>query len=295
MAHLTDFVHWLNYEVGGEGKLPIDDGSFGKAMEDSIQRHYAEDRQKGGVRMSNLGKPAVLLALAKLGYAEPEPRGKMRYIFMNGDFFENWLEIMLKVYGIEILESQPEVSYMGVDGHADFIIKCPHCDKPLIVEAKTMSENYHRMFTKEPNDDRGYITQLAMYSHSTGYDSTWITLNKGTNEVTEIEPNPGILSASLQRASNVLGRLDRVKVLEDVLEQLRVPPGRPERFRNQQTGKLLMQPSIAYSKFATALYKLSQGINGYGKPTYYIDDIADTEHMKRELDFLVANKVLVKD
>jgi hypothetical protein len=299
MAYLDDFIHWVNNEVGGEGPLPgLEHGDFGQIMGDSLARHYAEDRQKGGLRMSNIGKPAVVLALAHLGYVEPEPKGKSRFIFLTGDMYENWLEVMLKVYGFEIIDSQPEMNFLGITGHADFVIKNPATNEPLILEAKTMSEGYARMFSRELNDDRGYISQLAMYSH--GYrkeptDCTWICFNKGNSETFEIVPPEGLLLQRLDRAEQVIKRVRQVKSLDDILELVRVPPPRAEVYKKQETGKYLVPGSLSYSPFKRALYVTSDGKNGYGKDTTYVDRIADTEHMKRELDFLVANGVVLKN
>lgn len=159
--HLNDFTDWLNNRVGGEGLLPdINSGDYGQAMKDSLWRHYAQDRQKGGIRMSNLGKPAAVLALAHLGYSEPEPKGKSRFIFHVGDMFENWLEVMLRVYGIEILDSQPTLTWGSITGHADYIIKSPVTGKPIVVEAKTMSDNYHHTLITH---NHSISTHLAMH------------------------------------------------------------------------------------------------------------------------------------
>lgn len=298
MLHLTDFVNWINKEVGGEGPLPeLLNASYGEAMSQSLHRHFAEDRQKGGVRMSNLGKPATLLALAKLGYVEPEPKGKSRFIFHLGDVFENFLEVMLQAYGIEILDSQQEVNFMGIIGHLDYIIKSPVTGKPVIVEAKTMSQNYSRLFSQKTDDDRGYVTQLALYANGTGLDATWICFNKGTSELFEVETNPGLFVVSLVRAQDVLNRLANVNTLEDVLHTsggyFRPPPPQEEKYKGQLTGKRLLPVTFKLSPFKSVLYKITEGMNGYKKDTLYVDDYADVEHMRRELDFLVDTGQLI--
>lgn len=297
MRHFDDFVRWFNEEVGGNGHIPLvrNEGvqkSFGEAMEQSMFRHFGEDRQRGGLRMSSIGKPAVVQALAKLGYTELEPKGKSRYIFMTGDFFENSLECFFQMYGIHILEAQTSLEYLGISGHLDFVVKSPVTREPVIVEAKTMSSNYARMFKKEQDDSRGYLSQLAMYKASKQYDASWLCLDKGNSDLFEIEPNLGELDAALNRASQVISRMDRVKSLDDVLSTFRIPPPRPEKFRNAMTGKMIAPPSLSYSPFKTALYKITTEPNGYKRDTDYVVDLADTEHMKQELEFLVENGVI---
>src|SRR5215217_1359678 len=165
MFHLTDFCNWLNNEVGGNGPLPnLLHDDYGAALAGSLNKHFAEDRERGGLRMSSIGKPATLLALAKLGYSEPEPRGKSRIIFHIGDVFENLLEVLMQSYGIEILESQTELSLFGLTGHLDYVIRSPVTGEPIVVEAKTMNSNYTRKWKKTQDNDRGYVTQLAMYT-----------------------------------------------------------------------------------------------------------------------------------
>lgn len=295
MLHLTDFVEWLNSDVGGNGPLPnLLHGDYGVAMADSLSRHFAEDRQKGGVRMSNLGKPATLLALAKLGYIEPEPKGKSRLIFHMGDMYENFLEILMQAYGIEILDSQRELEWKyGLTGHLDYIIKSPVTGKPLIVEAKTMSDNYARLFSRRQDDDRGYITQLGLYSTCTGYDSTWLCLNKGNATTFEIETNPGLFMAALERAEKVMERLQEVNTLDDVLAKFRPPPPQKEVYQRKETGDYLLPMNFRWSPFRNALYKTYEQDNNYGKPTIYVEGYADTEHMKRELDKLVDSGMVM--
>jgi hypothetical protein len=294
MSYLDDFIRWLNEDVGGEGPLPnLEHGDYGLAMKDSLYRHYAEDRQRGGLRMSNIGKPAAVLALAQLGYVEPEPKGRSRLIFHTGDMYENWLEVMLKVYGFDIIDSQPEVKFMGILGHADFVIMHPDTKRPLIIEAKTMSEGYSRMFSRELNDDRGYISQLAMYSRGLGHDATWVCWNKGNSETFELTPPEGLMDDAVLRAEKVITAVRKIKTLDDVFKHVRVPPPRPEVYKKEQTERLLVPSSLSYSPFKTVFYKTSDGKNGYGKDTTYVDEIADVNHMKEELDFLVENKVVI--
>lgn len=292
MGYLDEFVSWLNEDVGGEGPLPnLKHGDYGTAMGDSLYRHYAEDRQRSGVRMSNIGKPAVLTALAKLGYTQPEPKGKSRLIFHFGDMFENWVEIMMQTYGIKVLESQPKYECMGITGHADYVIQTRD-GQEVLVEAKTMSMNYSRMFRKEPDDNRGYVSQLAMYSKASGLPATWLCYDKGSSEVFEVVPDETILASSLERAEAVLARLENVNTLDDVLKQFRPPPPRDEIFKRELTGNKLVPMSMTMNPFRSAVYVLKETYNNYGKPVEYIQDVATTEHMKRELNSLVEKGIV---
>lgn len=292
-SHLTDFIAWMNNRVGGNGPLPnLLHGDYGTAMGQSLERHFVEDRQRGGVRMSNIGKPATLLALAKLGYSEPEPKGKSRLIFHMGDMFENFLEVMLQAYGIEILDSQKLCEYSSasgikMDGHLDYIVTSPATGVPIVVEAKTMSQNYARMFRKGPNDDRGYVTQLSLYSSAQGMEATWVCLDKGNAEMFETPLEPGLMIPSLDRVEKVLDRVSKVEEVADILKVFRAPPIKHEVFKKQQTGRWLLPTTLKMSPFRHVLYKTVIDTNGYGKETEYVEDFADTEHMRNTLDRLV--------
>lgn len=293
MNHLTDFIDWMNNDVGGNGPLPdLLHGDYGTAMGQSLERHFVEDRQRGGVRMSNVGKPATLLALAKLGYSEPEPKGRSRLIFHMGDMFENFLEVMLQAYGIEILGSQDTCEYFSasgikMDGHLDYIITSPVTGEPVVVEAKTMSQNYSRMFRKQPDDDRGYVTQLSLYASSKGMDATWVCLDKGNAEMFEQPLEPGLMIPSLERVEKVLERVAKVNDVSDILKVFRAPPVKAEIYQKQKTGRFLLPTTLKMSPFRKVLYKTVIDTNNYGRTTEYVEDFADTQHMRNTLKELV--------
>lgn len=292
--HLTDFIEYMNREVGQKPLAKLDTEAYGKAMAQSLHRHYIEDRQRGGVRASNLGKPATLLALAKLGYVEPEPKGKSRLIFHMGDVFENFLEHMLAQYGIEILESQTEIGWtspsgLSVSGHLDYVIKSPVTGKPIVLEAKTMSANYARMFRRNQDDDRGYVTQLSLYATAKGMDATWVCMDKGNADLFEIPLLPGLMIPALDRGTQVLDRVAKVESVGDILKVFRAPPVKAEKYKGSATGRYLLPVTFKMSPFRKVLYKTSIDTNGYGKETEYVDDFADTEHMQRMLDELVES------
>lgn len=294
LESFQSFCDWFNAKVGGDLEF---DGTLD--LDSSFRRHFTQERQKPGVRMSNLGKPAIVSALYKLGYSEPEPKGMLRYIFFLGDVFENALEVFLANYGFKIIATQmhdpnaTRVHWNGLTGHFDFIVEDVNGNQTLI-EAKTMSGNYSRTFQSSPNDDRGYLTQLALYTDATGIPGMWLCMDKSTGMIFPVEPNPGVLQASLLRADKVLQRLQSINSLEDVITKFKAPPvNREEVYQKQGTGRYFVPQSMAYSPFKSAVYKISSLENGYGKMTDYVEGYADVEHMRNELDFLVGTGKLV--
>jgi hypothetical protein len=286
-----DFCNWFNEEIGSEIEQRVQLG-----LDAAFERHYREERQKPGLRMSSLGKPALITALQKLGYYEPEPKGHLRYIFFLGDVFENVLGVLLEEYGYKILADQtkhPEdtaVEWRGLKGHFDYLVEID--GNPVLVEAKTMSGNYARQFYKEPNDDRGYVTQLALYSAATGYPAVWLCMDKSDGKMTEVLPDVPYLDDALDRASNVLNRLEGMESLEDAFNLFRPPPARPEVFQREETGRYLVPASLSFSPYKSAIYKLDTAFNGYNKLTDYVYAYGDAEHAEGELARLVSSGVL---
>jgi hypothetical protein len=289
-----DFVDWFNNEIGSELTDHV-----GLGLDAAFERHFKEERQKPGVRMSSMGKPALVTALQKLGYYEPEPKGHLRYIFFLGDVFENVLGVLLEAYGYKILADQtkhPEdtaVEWGGLKGHFDYLVEID--GKPVVVEAKTMSGNYARQFYKEPNDDRGYITQLALYSAATGHPAVWLCMDKSDGKMTEVLPDVPYMVDAVERAKEVLDRLDGMESLEDAFNLFRPPPARPEVFQRQETGKHLVPTSMSFSPYKSAVYKLSPAFNGYNKLTDYVYAYGDAEHAEEELKGLVARGELYRE
>ncbi len=295
---LRDFCNYMNDHIGGEGPIELPtDWDYGKAIEGSLRRHYEDDRQKDGLRISGMGKPAVLQALAKLGYTEVEPRGRMRWIFHLGDIFELFIGVMLKHYGVEVIGDQMEdeatfVETRGVGGHYDYTIR--DGDDEVLVEVKTMSENYARQFRRNPDDERGYVTQLAMYWDALGRPpAIWLCLDKGKNEVFTVEPSIGELEAALHRVDLVLPRLAEVKELDDILRVFKAPPPVPEG-RKHLTGEYLLPGNMKWSPFAPAFYDYDVRPNRYGRDTKYVNGYRDSEGMKEVIGRLLKDGSIAK-
>lgn len=283
---LEQFCYWFNNDVHG-GLHAENYPSFDQAY----RRHYVEDRQHNRVRASNIGKPAMITALQKIGYEEPSPTGNLLYTFMLGDVFEITAEALLLAREFDVVESQSHIEWNGIEGHLDFIVS--NGKQEFIVEVKTMSGNYARIFKQSPNDDRGYVTQLSLYSEAKQLPALWLCLDKSNQEMFQIPLTTEMRQAALNRAVNVKSRLDACQTVEDVFSLFAVPPCREEVYQRAKTGKFLAPSSLAYSPYKNVIYKTSDGFNGYGKPTTYVDGPADVEHAMEELDFLINTGALV--
>lgn len=259
-----------------------------------------------------LGLPHIQRELATLQAELPERTTpddeqakiteRLRLIFHTGDWFEAWVAFQLDRLGYERvaipddklsedLQWRVEYNVPGLDvpvvGHLDHVVELGDGER-LILEVKTMSDSYWRQFTgagykfKDDNlvtdggdDDRGYMTQLALYMEATGYDGAWLALNKATSQMALVYPDPDDLAAARTRANKVALALSKVKTLSDVYTLLKAPPGVPEVYKRKATGRLLLPTSMKYSGVAELFYDIRVEKNGYGKLTEYVGDFPE--------------------
>lgn len=298
---------------------------FASTMRAGIIRQYVGDaanNRRPNLRVSSIGKPAVLGALGlphikaelkrivdehdvDLGDGDPVSE-RLRLIFHTGDWFEAWVAFQLDRLqydrvpipeGSRSEDDQWRVEYNvpGLDnpvvGHLDHVVNVDGVN--TILEVKTMSDTYFKSFTglgykfKEDNavvydagdDDRGYMTQLALYMKATGFDGAWLCLNKATSQMALVYPSVDDLDKASTRADKVALALNEIHTLEDVFTKVLAPPGVPEIYKRKPTGRLLMPTSMKWSGVAHLFYDVFIDKNGYGKQTEYIGEFPP-EHYK---------------
>ena len=292
LQHLLSSDTWQSNELTLE-QIAIT-SEYGVAVGLSALRQFCGvDRQMGGLRLSSLGKPAVLQAMelphikAQLMesdlYSTEEVGAKLREIFHRGDQYEAFVLMMLKLGGYTVVSTQSTVNYFGVVGHTDAIVQI--AGQEVLLEVKTMSDVYFNQFTKRQNDDRGYITQLATYASCTGHQPLWVCINKGNHNVVVIEPDMQQCMDALSRAQTIIPKFKEVHQLSDVLNVFSPPPGVPEVYRKQPSGKLLLHPGIKYSPYRHMFYNIYEEENGYGKQTEYIAGVREPSELAAFADF----------
>jgi hypothetical protein len=281
MVDLTEFgatlTHHLTSNAYEVNQTKFFD-SYIQRMEEVLSL-ISHKQASTGLRISQLGKPAVLQAcslipedMTRHGFNVEDSfvnNAKMLELVHRGNQWEAWAASMLEACGHDIDLEQYAVSYMGIPGHIDFT-----CDG-VLVEVKTMSPRYFQQFTRKPDDDRGYITQLACYADYTGLPAVWLCLDKGSHNVAVVPlDNAGDYRLScLDRVTRIVPKLQSVTCLEDVYNLFSPPPGVPEMYKKEPTGKLKVPPSMQYSNLRGLFYNLEYTDNGYGRPTEYIDSV----------------------
>jgi len=237
-----------------------------KCVGESFRKQFLDDKpfEKHTLRMSQIGKPLILLCLHKIGYLDlPSTNFKQDWIFSLGDVVEAYLMSLVHMCGYVVESPQLEVELYDIKGHIDFL-----SSRDTVVEVKSMSDSYFRQFTKQPDDDRGYLTQLHMYCAALGTKrGVWLCLNKGTNELAQV--NLGWDDGILQRSRAVVKAYNDCDGLDYIVQNVNPPDGVPERKGGVLTGRFIVPTSMRYSEYARAFYDMQgQYLISY-KPNWY--------------------------
>lgn len=256
--------------------------------DDLITRQWQTKRQHHSkVAMSQLGKPVVLQWLKKNYPLKEELGGRLRWIFSEGDYFEQLVVDVAKSMGYKLRGSQTTLELEGTregdvaTGHIDGIVKEKGQD--YVLEVKTMSSYYFKKFTKEPDDERGYLTQLSLYCHCLNLPGLWLCIDKANGELAVVELPEEKMDDCVARARDAIDTLYGAANLAAVYDDWSPPRPVPEKFRRQETGRYLLPPDLKYSPYAEHLYKLIEDTNGYNKPTVYVDSFRSPEDVEHSL------------
>lgn len=248
-----------------------------------MMKRQFEIRQKESksLRISGLGKPAVLQALSWLGHEQESVSFQSKMRFFDGDVFEAQIVALAKSIGINITDDQLEVRFEGVKGHVDGIFE------GKLVEIKTANDNFFKAVQRTPLalEDRGYLTQAGCYCAGLGLeDYLFLLKNKNTGELFEVEGKPD--RELVSRAGRVIHKIQGMKNAEDILAPesgIRAPVPVKEFYKKEETGKFLLPQAMAYSPYRSAFYDLRTGKNGYNKDTEYcvgVKELVKDEELK---------------
>jgi hypothetical protein len=228
-------------------------------VEDSVREQFFQyQREDSVLRMSRMGKPAVELAMLHLENlavcegAQETSRIAGQWVFNLGDYFEALLIFLMKHYGVYVIQEQREVSYKGVKGHIDCIVK--EGNKRILIEIKTMSGYYFNSFVKYPDDNRGYITQANLYYESLRNKLTdvwWLCLNKQNNELRIIECVPDF--RYVERVEGIIEVLPKIRKFEDIKKHFDIPPLERDGHRKR------VPQCMQYSPYVDLFYVFKNG------------------------------------
>jgi len=263
---------------------------YKEGVEQSLRRHMNPRENYTGLRLSQIGKPAVMQALWSLGFEYDGGIAlKQRITFHLGDVFESLLVFLLESAGYKIIDHNNVnlnhgvdggggfIEYQGVRGHSDIVVESPSGER-FIVEAKTANDRYYTSFMKNTDDERGYVSQLALYEKALGLPGCWVFFNKNTSEIGVQFLTDQMRERATKRADTIIPLLRKIELTQDwstlaefiVSGQLQAPPPVNEVYRRNQTGALLVPPSMKFTRYRHCFYDIVTEDNGYNKPTEYV-------------------------
>lgn len=291
---LNNFITYWHED--NDTEFALDEESlvrYGDAVATSLHRQYNHPGEEEGevrpLRVSSLGKPVVYQAMHALGYDDLLPAkkpGKLRYIFGNGDYFEEQILVVLKSLGYKVTQEQAEIDFRGIKGHIDAVIEDTDGTK-YVLEIKTMSPRYYSSFKKVQDDDRGYATQLSVYSEALGLPGVWLCLDKSSSNCAVLPLQDATKQGAIERLDAILEPLRNIKELTDIFEIADAPPGVPEIYKKKPTGRLLLHPTVKFWEWRSVFYELVTDKNGYRKETEYVVRHRTPPEARAELDRLL--------
>lgn len=288
ITYIKKFVEYINTATEF---YPWSDNTLSEYLEDvaKVSREFFttwEDpdvKQNRILRASTLGYPSVIQAMKVLGYDKRIPAegtsNKMSRLFMDGHLFEAEIMAHFKSYPrFSVYGQQKTITFEGVEGHIDGVVSTPTGD--VLIEAKTMSPFYFDKFIKNPDDERGYMTQLAIYSEVLDTPGVWIAKNKATSEVAVVVPEEEDLELARHRAHLLVPLLKRIEKFDDIFQVFQAPEPVEEVCRKTKTGRFIVPPEMRYSPWRYVFYKLEVARNCYSKLTEYVVDRSSLNEAK---------------
>jgi len=267
---LTAFCDWFNdAPLERVRDVKLNHFRYIHAVARSFEDHFITQQERKYIGVSSIYHPVIQLGMKQLGFPFVDNVGltvKNGFIFHFGDVFEAIILELMRGFGITVEYEQQEVYYKGIRGHIDCVAAS------TLIDVKTMNQDYFKRFYKEPNDSRGYLTQLALYKDCIGSETGgWLIFNKGSNKIHYIEADNDVLDAHRQLADNKIFLLNQITDVESLVKNCTVPSPRAEIYKGEETGKYLPPLSLnKNSPYLHCFFEVEESKNKYGKLTTYV-------------------------
>lgn len=249
--------------------------------EQSLQRQFCgvgEDKHDytKTLRGSMMGKPIVQIFGQRFFPELYEEDGyvtlQQRQLFHEGDTFEADAYFHLVRTGVKVLSKQLTIEYKGVSGHVDFIIE--HNGVPTVLELKSAKDSFfNSVLRKGVDEERGYVSQIAIYMDALGMPGAWIVYNKDNSAHTVVIPTLTDVEIALKRANTIIKTWEVAECWDDIFQFVRPPEPKKEYSDKRWTGRYLPPLTLWNSPQTVELcYITEEGMNPKGLPRTYILD-----------------------
>jgi hypothetical protein len=256
--------------------IKVDNDIFLKHLSVCLEESSSEDRKRTGLRLSSIGKEPILVALQHIGISTDNGSKVNPFTALLGYIFEAYAMTLIETKlgdRVELIEKEP-VYFQGIKGNLDALIKTKgrgkkytlefKCTSSLLVKSLLEPEKQVNPYTGNlvrtgsvlpafagdalQNDSRGYITQLATYTASSGSDGGCLILfDKGTNQVNVVPLDDNLYLMTVNRTKKVLSKIAECKCLEDVVNRFSAPELIPQKSGGKPTGLYYLPQSVRYT------------------------------------------------
>lgn len=278
---------YLQFEGTATSYSMTEDIATGYSQEvfNSAMRQYKEDRsvnaRKGCLRMSTLGKPAVLQMLelphiqedlTRMGVALTQQEvidERKSLMFHLGDVYEAWFGSYVRRQGLNVIPPptdtpQWEFTYDGVKGHGDFVIQVPETNVYFMVDTKACGSRIVKDMVSDPVLNKPeYVTQISLYAHclrkhlpiGSVVVPVLAALALDERRIHYIHISRQQEDYCVARASKVIEALSSLKTFDEYQDYFMPPPGTPDLYYKKPTGRYLVAPpSMKYCKDLDLFY-----------------------------------------
>ena len=231
-------------------------------------------RDQRTMRASEMGHLALEIAHKHFVGNSTPPNEKQCLFFWLGHAFEAWLTFLYeRSTNCHITTQQAQHVWHNIQGHSDFIIQDGE-GQQFIADAKAING---RAFNKYKRygllDDRGYATQLSIYSAS--YDNMpacIIMLNKENGDISHAWLGEEQREKCLERAAKVYDTITSVGGFDECFAYFRPPIPRAEVYQKEYTGRMLVPESMAWSELRDVIFHTYTDINARKEEKVYVSD-----------------------
>lgn len=257
MATIADIKQFMRYyNMPRDAKHPqwlsdADWERFGNTVVQSAYKSYFNDSANYGadpLRPSNMYKPAIVHVLNKFGYGLNNGLTSVKWnrslAPLYGNISEALIRLLLTECNIRPAYDVPVTAFNGMlRGTADLVTD------EAVVDVKTMSSYYFKSFCAEPDDDRGYITQLHVYAEGLQLSEMYVLAlckEYPSAALVKIDYEPECYAAIKTRLTHYV-QADSVEYIRNCVIPKLVPNGR----------ELRLPPGMTYDACRELLYVLT--------------------------------------
>lgn len=273
----------VDYAVHEPEKIAALAEKYGANLHDTflnVYQPYNPSTDGTSLRASMLGKHALVILSEKfLGtrVSQEVPR-RAKATMAVGTLWEHiaMMELELEGWDIEVCQRDLSLFEGMVSGHPDAIVESPSGER-MILEFKTMNSRYFGEISAKRGDgmtdDRGYITQLSLYSQGLQLPAAWMCFNKDTSELYVEQLTKRKADKAFARVDKLMRLWAKVECWDDMFKYCRIPEPIPEIYKQERTGRYFVPYEFRDNIIGNWIFETSEELNNYNRPVQYITAI----------------------